>query len=196
MPDANPQDFQTELALLREQVTSELEAHRLEVAAAIERLASAHGSADSAGEVSAMRARALEWERRETELSRRIATREVEYQALRARMELDRYRLQSQVTELEKELTRREAEQVKVKALFNALMAEHAECCRPPVAPPPASQHDREYVEGLTRELEAARQEAATLRDALEHSVALKLARSLGWVLAPVRSVFGKRDGS
>jgi predicted nucleic acid-binding Zn-ribbon protein len=189
MPDANSQDFQAELALLREQVKSQLEAHRLEVAAAIERLAGTRETAIPSDEVDAMRSRMLEWQRRETELSEKITARTVEYQALRARTELDRCRLQMQVADLERQLALRESETSKLKSVLDGLMAEHAECCRRPAAASP----DLESIEELKRELDAAKLEAATLRDSMENSVALKVARSLGSILRPVRSLLVRR---
>jgi len=189
MPDSNSQDFQAELELLREQVKARLEAHRLEVEAAIARLADAH-SPD--GDWSEMRARVAEWERRERELGERIAARNVEYQALRARLELERYGQQARVADLEKQLVLREAETGKLKLLLDGLMAEHAECCRRT----PLVQADPAYVQALMGELEASRMEAARMRDAMENSVALRVARSLGWFLRPVRGLLGKRPGA
>ncbi|MCU1233081.1 MAG: hypothetical protein JWP63_1048 [Candidatus Solibacter sp.] len=196
MPDANSQDLQAELALLREQVKSQLEAHRLEVAAAIERLSGARETPHTPGELSALRERVVEWERRETELSEQIAARNIEYQALRARTELDRYRLELQLTDLEKQLALRDAEIGKLKSLLDALMAEHAECCRKAMTPPRASTHDDEHVQRLKSELAASRLEAAQLRDSIANSVALKVARSFGWFVSPVRSLFSKRPGA
>ena len=115
MPDINSQDLQAELALLRAQVESQLAEHRLEVAAAVRRIS---GSAVSSDEVNEMQARVREWERRETALSEKIAARTVEYQALRASTEFDRYRLELQIADLEKQLALRDAEIAKLKSIL------------------------------------------------------------------------------
>jgi hypothetical protein len=187
MPDANSQDLQVELALLREQIESQLAEHRLEVAAALERIFGTVVSNDVVGE---MQARVREWERRETELSEKIAARTVEYQALRASTEFDRYRLEMQVADLEKQLALRDAESAKLKSILEALMAEHAECCRNPAAAQASPGHER--VRELEEQLEASRLEIAALRNSIDSSVALKLARSLSWLLSPVRSLLPK----
>ncbi len=137
-----------------------------------------------------MQARVREWERRETALSEKIAARTVEYQALRASTEFDRYRLELQIADLEKQLALRDAEIAKLKSILEALMAEHAECCRNPAAAP--ASLDPEQVREWKGQLEASRLEIAALRHAIDGSVALKLARSLSWLLTPVRSLLPK----
>ena len=69
-------------------------------------------------------------------------------------------------------------------------MAEHAECCRNPAAAP--ASLDPEQVREWKGQLEASRLEIAALRHAIDGSVALKLARSLSWLLTPVRSLLPK----
>lgn len=204
-------DLHTELALLREQVTSQLDAHRLEVAAAIEQLSGAPGTAVSGKESGALQARILRWERREIQLGERLAAKNIEYQALRARTELDRFRQQLQTADLEKELALQEAENRKLKSVLEALIAEHAECSREspeavPAATVPAATSPAATLEAALRvdeafqelrgQLESSKLECAELRHAIETSLALKLARSIPRLLGPLRSLFTKRPHS
>ena len=184
MPDADFQGFQAELALLKEQVESQLAAHRLEVTAAIERLAQ-RGAALSGED---LHARLLEWERREAELGERISARTLELQALRAQTEIEQHRRQMQIGDLEKQLVLRGAENAKLKSLLEALMAEHAGCGRNPAAGVP----DAEILQWKAR-CESSEAECASLRHAMESSVALRLARAMPRVLGPLRSLFGAK---
>src|SRR5579871_3169260 len=102
MLTADSHDFQADLALLRAQVQAQLEAHRLAVVEAFQQLTGDLEASDRGGELDAIRARLTEWEQRETRLVERIAAKTIENQALGARGELERYRLQLQIDELEK----------------------------------------------------------------------------------------------
>jgi hypothetical protein len=188
MPNADFQDFQAGLDLLREQVKSQLEAHRLEVAAALEQLAEVRGKPVSGDELGDIQARIQEWERREVQLGERIAAKTVEYQALQARAEIDRHRQELRIADLEKQLAFRGAETGKLKAVLDGLMAEHAECGRKPAAGPQALAD----LQQLKTQLESSELECARLRHLIESSLALKLARSLPWLLRPLRARFAK----
>jgi hypothetical protein len=178
-------DFQAELALLRRQV----QAHRLEIDAAIEKLAS-RGAAASGDDCAAMQARSAAWQRREVELGERIAASTVEYQALRARAELERERQELRVAELEKRLAGADQDNEKLHSVLQALMAEHANCA---TQPPPGLPDDAK-LRDLEARLASSELECAKLRHSIESSVALKLARSIPWLLGPVRSLLAKRD--
>jgi hypothetical protein len=180
MPDQDLANFQEQLAALRDQVESQLAALRREVGAMLE---SGAGS-------DALRAKVAEWERRETTLGEKLAARNVEYQALRARAELDSYRQQLRIADLEKELALRGAEAVKLKTILDALAGEHAECARRQSA---ASQDSALSAE-LRAQLEFSRAECDRLRASIENSVALKLARSIPWLLGPLRGIFAKGE--
>lgn len=195
MQNAESQDFQAELVLLKEQVKSQLEAHRLEVAAALEQLAGARAASVSGSEFVGLQSRILEWERCEIQLSERIAAKTIEYQALRARTELDRYRQQLQIDDLQKQLALRDTETASLKSVLEALMAEHAECTRNPTAPADSPREQANLLQ-LKAQLENSQLECADLRHSMESSLALKLARSLSWLLTPVRSMFAKRPDS
>ena len=178
MPDADFQGFQAELALLREQVESQLAAHRLEVTAAIERLAQ-RGAALSGED---FRARLLEWERREAELGERISARTLELQALRAQTEIEQHRRQMQIGDLEKQLVLRGTENAKLKSLLEALMAEHAGCGRNSAA---ERRRTPKILQWKAR-CESSEEECAKLRHAMESSVALRLARAMPRLLGPL----------
>jgi chromosome segregation ATPase len=189
MPNADFQGLQAELDLLRQQVKSQLEAHRLEFAAALEQLAGAPGKpAVSGDELGDIQARIQEWERREVQLGERIAAKTVEYQALRAQAELDRYRQELRIADLEKQLALRDAEIGKLKAVLGGLMAEHAECSRKPASGP----QEQADLQQLRTQLESSELECARLRHSIESSLALKLARSVPWLLRPLRARFAK----
>ena len=181
------------MVLLKEQVKSQLEAHRLEVAAVLEQLSPAASA--SSGEFVALQSRILDWERREIQLGERIAAKTIEYQALRARTELDRYRQQLQLDDLQKQLALRDAETARLKSVLEALMAEHAECARTPTAQENIPREQENLLQ-LKAQLENSQLECAGLRHSMESSLALKLARSLSWLLTPVRSMFAKRPDS
>ena len=180
MPDQDFSDFEVQLAALREQVDSQLAALRREVAAMIERGA----------QPDALRAKVAEWERRETALGEKLAARNVEYQALRARAELDGYRQQLRIGDLEKELALRAAEAAKLKSLLDALAAEHAECTNRQNA----AAQDSALTAELRAQLQFSREECERLRHSIENSVALKLARSIPWLLRPIRGIFAKGE--
>src|SRR5690242_9535134 len=130
MPNADSQDFEAELVLLREQVQAQIEAHRIEVREAFQFLSSELEATSHGGELDAIRARVTEWERRESRLVERIAAKTIEQQVLAARSKLELYRLQHQIRELEGLLALRDSAMRKLKDALEALMAEHSECSR------------------------------------------------------------------
>jgi chromosome segregation ATPase len=195
MPDQDLANFQEQLAKLREEVDSQLAALRREVAAMLE----------NGAESGVLRAKIAEWERRETALGEKLAARNVEYQALRARAELDSYRQQLRVGDLEKQLALRETETAKLRSILEALSAEHAECGRRQSAVSqgqadpvdmviPEAIADSEEMAELRGQLQFSREECARLQASIENSVALRLARSIPRLLGPLRGIFAKGE--
>uniref|UniRef100_Q02BE1 Uncharacterized protein n=1 Tax=Solibacter usitatus (strain Ellin6076) TaxID=234267 RepID=Q02BE1_SOLUE len=192
MPNADSHDFQAEPALHRAQAEAQLEAHRLVAAEAVQQLTSAPAAPGPGGELDASGTRVTEWERRETRLVERIAAKTIEHQALSARGELERYRQKLQITELEQLLALRDAEMRRLKSVLEALMSEHAECSRnrhlAAAAPELAAE-----LQQLKSQLDSSKVECAQLRREIESSLALKFARSVPWLLSPLRALIGKR---
>src|SRR4051794_1035479 len=104
MPDAF-QDLHAELALLREQVESQLAAHRAEVAAALRQVSGERVPAASASDLVAIRPQMQEWAWPDADPEQRIASATAEYQALSARAELERHRQRLAMADLEKQLS-------------------------------------------------------------------------------------------
>jgi hypothetical protein len=181
MPNADSQDFQ-----------AELEGHRIAVAETFQRLTGELATSSPGAELDAVRTLLTESEQRETRLVERIATKTIEHQALRARGELERYRLQLQIAELEKLLALRDTEMRRLKSVLEALMSEHAECSRNLRAAAAAPELEAE-LQQLKVQLDRSELEAAQLRREIEGSFALKLARSVPWLLGPLRALIGKR---
>jgi chromosome segregation ATPase len=192
MPNADSHDFQAELDLLRAEAQAQLEGHRLAVAEAFQKLTGDLAASHPEGELDAIRTRLTEWEQQETRLVERIAAKTIEHQALGARGELERYRLQLQIAELEKLLALRDAEMRKLKSVLEALMSEHAECSRNLRAAAAAPELEAE-LQQLKAQLDRSELEAAQLRREIESSLALKLARSVPWLLSPLRALIRQR---
>ncbi|MEO8370385.1 MAG: hypothetical protein ABI806_14470 [Candidatus Solibacter sp.] len=164
MPDDDFGRFQKELAALREQMKRELSEHRAQVAAAL----------DTGGEAGVLRLKVAEWEYREKLLGEKIAAKNVEYQALRARAEQDNHRLQMRIGDLEKLLAQREGEIASLKPVLESLAAE---CERRPIST------DEELVAELRGQVTSAREECERLQQAMDNSLALKAARTIGRLL-------------
>uniref|UniRef100_Q02BE7 Uncharacterized protein n=1 Tax=Solibacter usitatus (strain Ellin6076) TaxID=234267 RepID=Q02BE7_SOLUE len=134
-------------------------------------------------------------QRREAELSESLANKTVELQALRAHVEIERYRLQVQLQDQEKRVSAKEAEIQKLHGLVRELIAD-----RSSRTPSGAIQSESE-IRDLKIELIQAKKECARLqyeltessseceelRYHLKTSLALRAARSLRWVLEPIR---------
>lgn len=189
MTNADFQHFQAELALLKEQMTLQIEAHRLEVAAALERVSGTRGAAAVGDELAAMRVRTVEWERRELELGDKLSSKTAGYQAIVARAELDRCRHEQQIGDLEKRLALTNVENQKLHSVLTALMAEHAGCSQLAAKTLP---EDEAQLQQLKQRLRTSELECAGLRQEMQGSLALKLARAIPWLLRPVRSLFAK----
>lgn len=133
------------------------------------------------------------------ELRAAIANKTVELQAVRAQVEADRYRLQVQVQDQEQRVSTRDVEIQKLHVLLRDLISERAAG----VAKEADFVRRGAEVEVVSAELalrlaeiadlkvllKQAQRECAELRHALKTSVALRLARSLGWILKPIRAL-------
>jgi predicted nucleic acid-binding Zn-ribbon protein len=136
----------------------------------------------AAAELAALQGQKTEWERRRIELSETIARLTVECQALHSRGELERYRLQVQAADAQKRLDLAGEQIAALHERVRELLAERQ------VAGPVAPAAEVEQLRASLREAEAER---ASLRDELANSLALRMARSLAWVLAPLRKAIG-----
>ncbi|MEO8593429.1 MAG: hypothetical protein ABI759_08905 [Candidatus Solibacter sp.] len=180
MPDTDFAKLEQKLAELREQVSSQLAELRREVIAML----AAGGGGD------AVQARIAEWERREAELTGKLASKEVDYQTLRAQAELDVYRQQVRLDDLERQLALREAETAGLKSALGELAAEHADCALQFSSRVEKSSQMAE----LRSQLQLAREECDRLHRAIEGSVALKVAGTAASVLRPLRALFARGE--
>jgi len=127
---------------------------------------------------------------READLREKLAAKNVEYQALRARSEMDKFRQEMCIRDLEKQLSLCEAEIARLKPVLEQLMSQapdHAERPEPvervaPPAPVVVAVDTAEIAE-LRGQLQSAREEYEKLRLAMDSSLALKAARSIGRLL-------------
>jgi hypothetical protein len=141
-----------------------------------------------------------------TELRDALARATAQAQAIRARGELDQYRQQVRISDLEARLDLANREIAELHATIRTLLAERAQVALAARAILPAVEGpissavfaDRSVelaarvaeVERLELELQEANTERLLLRDALNKSLALRCARSLGWILGPIRRAF------
>jgi hypothetical protein len=110
----------------------------------------------------------MKWASRETELGEIVANRTLELQALRAHSEVEYYRLQLQLKENEKKIA---AQNVEIEKLHRLL------------------REGGGGLSSLTGNQSDLATECARLRYELDNSLALRVARSLSWVLGPIRKL-------
>jgi len=137
---------------------------------------------------------------RESELRELLANKTVELQAVRAHVEADRYRLQTQVQDQEKRIAVRELEIQRLQILMRDLLADRsagidAEVKRARVswdAEAASAELTQRLAEisALKVRLTEVERECAELKHDMASSVALRVARSLGWILRPIRAIF------
>jgi hypothetical protein len=196
MANADSQDIRAELQLLSQQLNAQLEAHRLEISRALDAMTANRTVADNRDTTIADgTGRPLSWERREAQLSEQLATKTTEFQALRANAELDRLRQQVRVDDLQKQLALRDAEYEKLKSVMAILIAEHTACISRAAAVSDGGRESTD-LQQMKAQLENAELECDRLRHLLETSLALRLARSIPWILRPLRSLFVMRSQS
>jgi hypothetical protein len=111
-----------------------------------------------------------------------------ELQAPRGQTQFDRYRQQLQIMDLETRVSSKDAEIHKLHLMLRDLLVElHVER---------TTRNRNEELslaerEDLKGQLTSARGESASLRHELDTSLALRAARSLRWILAPIRRLIG-----
>ena len=114
----------------------------------------------------------------------------VELQALRAQAQFDRYRQQLQISDLQTRVCSKDEEihrlHVMLRELLVELLVERSTKKRREEM---VRQAELDEIKG---QLSSARDEGAKLRHELESSFALRAAKSLGWILGPMRRMMGR----
>ena len=111
-------------------------------------------------------------------LNEEIGRKTAEVQALRARVELERYRMRLQLDDQEKRLTSKDTELDSLRAAVHGLVEQ--------------LKVSREECAALQNQLDASLAHRAALEVQIETSLALRAARSLRWVLQPIRKLVPK----
>ncbi len=151
-------------------------------------MATSHNSDVSIEKELATAAELASLERIRIELSDTIARLTVECQALHSRGELERYRFQVQTADTQKRLDLAGEQIAALHERVRELLAERQ------LAGPVAPAAELEQLRASLREAEAER---ASLREEIAGSLALRMARSLAWVLAPLRkAMVGGKAGN
>jgi FkbM family methyltransferase len=113
-----------------------------------------------------------------------------ELQVLRAQTQFDRYRQQLQITDLETRVSSKDEEIYRLHVMLRELLVE--------LLVERSTKNRREEmlrqaeVDELKGQLASARNEGAGLRHELESSITLRAAKSLGWILGPLRRALGR----
>ena len=113
-----------------------------------------------------------------------------ELQALRAQTQLERYRMQLRIDDLETQVSSKEVEIQKLQVLVRDVVLEQTAQARSREE----ARHQAELAE-LMGQLMSARLESANLHQELDSSVALRAARSLQWILGPIRKMMSGNSG-
>jgi hypothetical protein len=142
-------------------------------------------------EVAALEREKSEWLNRNADLSEAIARLTVECQALRSHGELERYRHHVELVDGQKRLSLAGDQIASLHARLRELLAERAliEASLETQAKVPLATLER--LEAQLKDVEAERNR---LRDDMAGSLALRMARSLAWILSPLRkTIVGAR---
>ena len=113
-----------------------------------------------------------------------------ELQALRAQAQFDRYRQQLQITDLQTRVSSKDEEIYRLHVMLRELLVE--------LLVERSTKNRREEMirqaelDELKGQLTSARDEGTKLRHELESSITLRAAKSLGWILGPMRRVMGR----
>ncbi len=146
--------------------------------------------AQCASEIATLNLEISEWKRRNEDLGEEIARVTVECQSLRSSRELERYRHQVELTDAQKRLAATGDQITGLHVRLRELLAER----RPVEAEPKAPLADLERLELRLKEVEEERER---LQEDIAGSVALRIARSLAWILSPIRrTIVGPRARS
>lgn len=126
-----------------------------------------------------------------------IQSERAQIQSERTQAQFDRHRMQLRITDLETQVSSKDTEINKLHAMLLDLLTGE------PLSRGSEAGGQRRLrwsthlgsgeaqVEELMNQLANAQADCAALRQQLDSSLALKLARSLGWLLEPVRKLFG-----
>ena len=108
-----------------------------------------------------------------------------EFHSLRAQAQFDRYRMQLRITDLEAQVSSKDAEIQKLHVMLRQMLVDQSVKARSEEA------RGRAETEELKVQLAAAQGECANLQHQLDSSFALRAARSLHWILGPIRRLIG-----
>jgi hypothetical protein len=145
----------------------------------------------------ALRRERLEWERREADLGKSLVRSAVEYQALQSRSSLDQYRSRVQLGDADRRLGLASAEIAALHVTIRELLAERkhgTETADPNLNHLAEITACQAEIDRLTVELREAQAERERLSYEIATSLALRMARSLGWILEPIRKAIGGRE--
>ena len=113
-----------------------------------------------------------------------------ELQALRAQTQSDRYRAQLRIDDLQTQVSSKEAEIQKLQVLLREMMGERYSELRAI-----EEARRRTETEALKAQVAHVQAECNQLRRELDSSLALRAARSLRWILGPIRKMMGANSG-
>jgi predicted RNase H-like nuclease (RuvC/YqgF family) len=108
-----------------------------------------------------------------------------ELKALRAQFQFEGHRMQLRITDLETLISSKDAELGKVHVMLREMLGTRAR----------EIEDASRAAEELKARIKSLQMECDTLRHDLDSSLALRAARSLGWILAPIRKILGGNAG-
>jgi FkbM family methyltransferase len=111
-----------------------------------------------------------------------------ELQVLRAQAQFDHYRQQLQITDLETRVSSKDAEIHRLHLMLRMLLVELQ--AERDIKNREDMLHRAELDE-LKGQVTITRNESASLRHDLDSSITLRVARSFGWILKPIRKLIG-----
>jgi len=132
---------------------------------------------------------------RERELTDALTNRTVEAQSLRAQLEMERYRLQTALWDQEKRTAAKEVEIQKLQALVRDLLGNAVPGAGSGTqASNKAAARWQGEAEDLKAQLADKQAECDQLKHDMDNSLALRAARSLHWILGPLRRLLAPGD--
>lgn len=125
-----------------------------------------------------------EWQSREARLEGLLAAKTAENQFLRSRTDIDRVQMRLQSDDLRKQIALKDAELVRLHTGLRELLAEHAQVKEQ------QQEWERRHeaaIRDMQAQVDRLQAEGADLRRAMDNSLALRFARSLQWLLGPIK---------